>query len=139
MKLVANITNYVFDGKFKSLSRFSLVGISNTLIDFIVFTIFQGLIGVSYTLSQVLGYSFGVVNSFVFNKKWTFQGGKSNKKVYHELFQFIIVNIMSLAITLIFMKFLVKDFNFNVYVAKIVVTFIAQITNFIAYKLWVFN
>ncbi|AKA70759.1 GtrA family protein [Clostridium scatologenes] len=139
MKLVANITNYVFDGKFKCLSRFSLVGISNTIIDFIIFTIFQGLIGVNYTISQVLGYSFGVVNSFIFNKKWTFQGGKSNKKIYNELFQFIIVNIISLAITVIFMKLLVKDFRLNVYLAKILVTFIAQITNFIAYKLWIFN
>ncbi|NMM62916.1 GtrA family protein [Clostridium sp. P21] len=139
MKLVASITNHIFDGKFKSLSRFSLVGISNTLIDFIVFTIFQSLVGVSYTLSQVLGYSFGVINSFIFNKKWTFQGGKSNKKVYHELFQFIIVNVLSLSITLICMKLLVKDFNLNVYLAKIIVTFIAQVTNFIAYKLWVFN
>jgi putative flippase GtrA len=139
MKLAINIMNYTFNGKLKALSRFSIIGILNTLIDFAVFTIFQSLFGINYLVSQIAGFSFGVVNSFIFNKNWTFQNKNANKKTVHEFLQFITINLISLIITIIFMRFLINKFEINVYVAKIIVTVIAQITNFLAYKLWVFN
>ncbi|WP_160686528.1 GtrA family protein [Clostridium sp. C2-6-12] len=126
-------------GKLKLLSRFSIIGVLNTLIDLATFTIFHSLFGVNYTISQVAGYSLGVVNSFVFNKNWTFEHRDTNKKTVHEFLQFIIINLISLTITIIFMECLINDFEVNVYIAKIIVTLIAQITNFIGYKLWVFN
>ena len=130
MQLEANI---------KHLSRFSLVGVLNTLIDFLVFTIFQQVLGAGYIISQVVGYSCGVINSFIFNKRWTFGEINSSKKQLYEVIQFIVVNLISLSITLIAMKFMAKSFNINLYVSKIIVTLLAQITNFILYKFWVFR
>ena len=139
MKMLTKVMNYTFNGKLKALSRFSIIGILNTLVDFVVFTIFQSLFGINYLVSQIAGYSFGVVNSFIFNKNWTFENRSANKKTAREFLQFIIINLISLTITIIFMGFLISKFKFNVYVAKIIVTFIAQMTNFLSYKLWVFN
>lgn len=139
MKLVIRITNYVLNGKFKNLSRFSIIGVLNTLMDFAVFTIFHSLFEVNYAVSQIAGYSLGVTNSFIFNKNWTFGDRKANKKTTRELLQFIVINLISLAVTITFMKLLIKNLGLNVYAAKIIVTFIAQITNFLGYKLWVFN
>lgn len=139
MKLVIRVTNYVLNGKFKNLSRFSIIGVLNTLMDFAIFTIFHSLFEVNYAVSQILGYSFGVINSFVFNKNWTFGDRNANKKTIREFLQFIVINLISLAITIIFMKLLIKNLELNVYIAKIIVTFIAQVTNFLGYKLWVFN
>lgn len=139
MKATVKLINYVFYGKLKQLSRFSTIGVANTLIDFFVFTIAHSLIGINYTVSQALGYSFGVVNSFIFNKKWTFQDRDTNKNTTHELLQFVVVNLISMIITMVAINFLVKSLNLNVYISKIIVTIIAQITNFLAYKLWVFN
>lgn len=95
MRTLDNILNYILYGKLKHLTRFSLVGVANTLIDFLIFTLFNGFIGLNYIASQILGYSFGVANSFVLNKKWTFSKSNSNKKTRNELFQFIIVNLFS--------------------------------------------
>ena len=139
MKLVANVTNYFFNGKLKHLSRFSMVGVANTLVDFAMFTMVHSIFAVNYTGSQALGYSFGVVNSFIFNRKWTFEDRRASKKTFNELLQFISVNLLSLIITMVAINLLVKSLNLNVYVSKIIVTIIAQITNFLAYKLWVFN
>ncbi|MBC2579452.1 GtrA family protein [Clostridium sp. DJ247] len=139
MKLVANVTRYLFYGELKHFSRFSMVGVANTLIDFVTFSMFHSLFGINYMVSQGLGYSFGVVNSFIFNRKWTFNQRHSNKKLTQELLQFIVVNLISLIITIIAMNILVKHFYFNVYMSKVIVTVIAQITNFLFYKLWVFN
>ncbi len=68
MKLVVNITSYFFHGKFKQLSRFSVIGVANTLIDFMIFTMLHSLFGVNYIVGQAIGYSCGVANSFMFNK-----------------------------------------------------------------------
>lgn len=134
-----NFINYILNGKLKYVSRFSLVGVSNTLIDFLIFTLFHGLIGLNFIVSQILGYSCGISNSFILNKKWTFSKTNSNKKTGHELFQFIVVNLISLIITLITMNFLVNSLGLNIYISKIIVTFVVQITNFLSYKMWVFH
>ena len=139
MKVLIRLINYIWRGKLKMLSRFSIVGVLNTLIDFVAFTIFNSWFGISYTISQIAGYSLGVVNSFIFNKNWTFEDKNTNKKIVHEFLKFIIINLISLIITIIFMRILIKRFNVNVYIAKIIVTFVAQITNFVGYKLWVFK
>lgn len=124
---------------FKHLSRFSMVGVLNTLVDFLVFTVLQEVLGAGYILSQVAGYGCGVVNSFILNKKWTFGEISSGKKQLYEFIQFAVVNLTSLSITLVAMNFMVKDINLNLYLSKVIVTILAQITNFTLYKFWVFK
>jgi putative flippase GtrA len=139
MELIKKTVNNIFSGKLKHLSRFSVVGVANTAVDFLAFTLCQQIIGIGYTLSQVIGYSCGVLNSFIFNKRWTFKDNNSNKNVLYEMVQFIAVNAVSLLITIYAMKFLIKGMNLNLYAAKILVTLLAQVTNFFGYKLWVFG
>ncbi|HBC97323.1 MAG TPA: GtrA family protein [Clostridium sp.] len=139
MSQLIKTVDFIFNGKLKLLSRFSATGVLNTIIDFLVFTLCQSIIGLYYTVSQVVGYSCGVANSFIFNKKWTFQYDNPDKNIVHEILQFVVVNIVSLIITVIFMKFLVDRFALNVYISKVIVTFAAQMINFLSYKIWVFN
>ncbi len=101
MKLMTKVNQYIFHGKFKHISRFSIVGVANTTIDFLMFTVFNELVGVGYITSQIIGYSFGIINSFIFNKKWTFKEHKVSKKILYELMQFIIINLISLIITVL--------------------------------------
>lgn len=135
---MVKLINNIFKGKFKQLSRFATVGVANTIIDFLIFTICTRILHMNYIVSQALGYSFGIVNSFMFNKKWTFHSSNNRKKIFHEIVQFAIINLSTLIITLIVINILVKIFIMNVYEAKIIVTLIAQVTNFLAYKLWIF-
>ncbi|MGE5628773.1 MAG: GtrA family protein [Solirubrobacterales bacterium] len=131
--------DYIFYGKLKHLSRFTLVGAANTLLDFIVFTIVSGVFGVGYLVSQVTGYGFGIMNSFILNRNWTFRKKNRSKKQISEFIQFLFVNLITLGITLTAMRFMVQSMELNIYVSKIMVTFIAQISNFILYKFWIFN
>lgn len=139
MRMASRAADYIEFGRFKRIIRFSLVGVSNTFIDFLMFTIFHGVFKAGYIISQVIGYSSGIVNSFILNKKWTFEDRSCSKYAVFKLIRFITVNLISLGITLSAMNFLIKTQNFNVYASKVIVTFIAQITNFLIYKLWVFN
>jgi len=139
MKQLTKAVNYVMFGKLKHISRFSMVGVMNTAVDFLMFTLSHSLLGLGYSFSQIIGYSFGVINSFILNKKWTFDDRKANKKTFHEFMKFSVVNLVSLSITIIAMTVLVKNLNIGVYSSKILVTVLAQITNYLGYKLWVFN
>ena len=134
--IIALINKYII--KYKRLFKFGIVGVVNTVVDFVSFTILN-TIGVNYILCQVVGYSLGTLNSYIFNKNWTFDIVDNNKKIHEEVIQFIIVNIFSLLITELGLILLVSSFKFNVYVAKVCVIILAQIVNYFSYKLWVFK
>lgn len=139
MKSLEKVVDFFFFDKLRYLSRFSVVGVLNTVVDFAAFTLLNGLFGVNYLISQFFGYGFGTLNSFILNKKWTFNDNKSKKILVNELGEFLVINTISLLLTLLFMNVFINDLNINVYVSKIAVTLIAQIVNFLGYKLWVFN
>ena len=53
--------------------RFVLVGLSNTLVDIIVFTVLVAGFAVSPVPANIVGYIIGTINSFVLNRNWTFR------------------------------------------------------------------
>ena len=52
--------------------KFAIVGVLNTLVDFVVFNLLAGLFGFSVFGASVLAYSCGIATSYVFNRNWTF-------------------------------------------------------------------
>lgn len=114
--------------------KFNLVGIVNTLVDFSVFTVLT-FFGMYYMAAQVISYSCGVVNSFVMNKYWTF-GDKSTPHGY-EIFKFIAVNGVSLAVSLSILYPLKPVLG--LISAKVIATLFSMMINFVGSKLWVFK
>lgn len=57
----------------KQAIKYGIVGISNTVITALVIWIMMKLFGCSDVVSNIVGYVAGVLNSFVWNKQWTFQ------------------------------------------------------------------
>lgn len=53
--------------------KYGIVGIGNTLITALVIWVLLKGVGLSDVTSNVLGYVAGLVNSFIWNKQWTFQ------------------------------------------------------------------
>jgi putative flippase GtrA len=54
--------------------KFGIVGVSNTLITFIVYTILLKGFGVYYLAASALGFIAGATNGFLWNHRWTFRG-----------------------------------------------------------------
>jgi putative flippase GtrA len=52
--------------------RFAVVGVLNTCIDFLVFMALLEGFEWHYSASQVIGYTSGLINSFIWNRYWTF-------------------------------------------------------------------
>ncbi|WP_205597785.1 GtrA family protein [Anoxybacillus sp. MB8] len=118
------------------LVRFAVVGIGNTLVDFVVF-FFLASIGVPYVFSQVCSYSAGMMNSYVWNRTWTFQVRK--KASVQEFLQFIFINLVSLSTTIVLLYLLHKLAGMQLFSSKAVATVAGMAVNFVGSRFWVFE
>ncbi len=77
--------------------KFAVVGVSNTVVDFLVFQLLNLTLGWSY-IAQVIGYSAGILNSYFWNSRWTFR--QEHDRSAREKTGFLIVNLVSLGVSL---------------------------------------
>lgn len=77
--------------------KFAVVGVLNTVVDFLVFQLLNLTLGWMY-VAQVIGYSAGVLNSYFWNSRWTFR--KEHKRSAREAASFLVVNLVSLGVSL---------------------------------------
>lgn len=54
--------------------KFGIVGVSNTLIFFFVYTLLLKVFGVWYVAASGIGFAVGAINGFLWNRRWTFRG-----------------------------------------------------------------
>lgn len=122
---------------FTQLIRFGLVGILNTLVDFLVYQLLM-LLGLHYALAQCISYGCGLLNSYYFNSRWTFREARKYTKA--QFLRFLLVNLASLALSVFLLRlcYEVLGIQSNL-IAKGVVTVFVMLINFIANKLFVFK
>jgi len=119
--------------------RFACVGILNTAIDFGVFMLLYKIVSVHYAFCQISGCLVGILNSFAWNKYWTFEKTQNHQNVVSQFGIFFIVNGFSLVLSLVGLAILIDVLALPVTIAKIVILFFSQFINFIGYKLLVFK
>jgi putative flippase GtrA len=54
--------------------KFGIVGVSNTLLAFAIYTVLLKVFGVWYLAASAIGFVIGAVNGFLLNRRWTFRG-----------------------------------------------------------------
>jgi len=119
------------------LSKFIIVGISNTIISYLVFIVaFNSLLISNAFASQAISYSAGIVWSFYWNEKWTFSSEIKRST--------LLVRFFSLQITLLFlssfvMGFAAKNLNWNITLMWFLVMGFITVTNFVFSKILVFK
>ena len=64
----------------KQAIKYGVVGVSNTLITMAVIYIMMKLLGCREGLSNITGYVAGLLNSFIWNKQWTFKDSTAGWK-----------------------------------------------------------
>lgn len=134
--------------------KFALVGVLNTVVDFLVFQLLNLTLGWTY-LAQVIGYSAGVLNSYFCNSRWTFR--KEHQRSAREAAAFVVVNLVSLGVSLGVLWLCRNPFGITDAwvagwipawlggfvkgdtIAKLIATPCAILVNFIGNKLFVFR
>jgi putative flippase GtrA len=115
--------------------KFALVGLLNTGVDVAIFFLLTWT-GIPYVAAQVVSYSCGAADSYLINKVWTFRAcGLS----YSEVVRFVVVNLVSLGISLFFLALLHDSIGLGLAATKGIATVCTLLANFLGNKLWVFS
>ena len=119
--------------------KFIIVGLINTAVDFSVYIVLTRLFvfwSQHLVWATVIAFLCAAVNSYLLNKRWTFQNKRED---HHILFtKFLVVTGSSFFIySALFATFVHLGF-YDLYVKVVLVGFVA-VWNFVFSKLWVYT
>jgi putative flippase GtrA len=125
------------NGLFRKLIKFSGIGVINTAIDFLIYSLLYSVFHVDASFAHVSGYTIGTINSYFMNKYITYKGGTKDRRP--EITRFIFTNALSLAISTLTIWLLTDIYYMNGYIAKLCAIIVTQGVNFTLYSFWVFR
>lgn len=80
--------------------RFLIVGLSNTAVDLVIFNLLRLIPGMPDVAAKAVSYFCGIVNSFFWNKYWTFNA-RGTSKGKREFLVFLAVNLPPLVVNVV--------------------------------------
>ncbi|MEM5789439.1 MAG: GtrA family protein [Syntrophobacteraceae bacterium] len=117
--------------------KFCAVGFLNTAIQYGTFLVlFRGL-DIHYLVASGIGYWLGFLNSFAWNKLWTFAARGGRTRV--EFARFAAVNLASFAINIGLLDLFVRHWSASPEPAQALALAFAVCVNFLGNKLWTFR
>ena len=108
--------------------KFGLVGVLNTLINWIIFAVLN-FVGVYYIIATI--------NSYIWNSRWVFKYKGEDKK--ETTTKFILLNLVGIALNTMILYLLVDLIGLNKLIALVITTVIVMVINYIVNKIWVFK
>jgi putative flippase GtrA len=119
-------------------TKFVLVGCLNTGIAFVTFFLLTHFTGINDKVSNVISYIVGLINSFIWNRNWTFKR-KNKELLKYELLFFIIFFLISFTLQISVYTVLKDTFNIYIYVSYFIGMIFYTGSNFVFNKLLTFN
>jgi putative flippase GtrA len=121
---------------FVQFLKFGIVGVSNTALTFIVYTILLKVFGVWYLAASAVGFMVGATNGFLLNRRWTFRDhvGDALTPV-----RWTIVQGCGLAINVGLLFLFVSEVGLDKLLAQACATGFVTISTFIANRAWTFR
>jgi putative flippase GtrA len=116
--------------------KFGIVGISNTLIFFLVYTLLLKVFGVWYVAASGIGFAVGAVNGFLWNRAWTFKGHVGDALTPVRWF---VVQTSGLLANLGLVYLFVDGVGLDELVGQAVTIAIVTVLTFLANRAWTFG
>lgn len=135
--IISKVKVYIKSKTFlNQLFRYSIVGVLNTILGLSAIYLLYNFFHFDYIVSNIGGYFVGLVNGFIWNKKWTFESSKHFSK---EIVPFLIVFGISYAVNLVIIILMVETFKIDPNIAQILGIAAYSSTNFLVNKYWTFS
>jgi putative flippase GtrA len=116
--------------------KFGIVGVSNTLLAFAVYTVLLKVFGVWYIAASGIGFAVGAVNGFLLNRRWTFKDhvGDALTPV-----RWAVVQGCGLLLNLGLVYTFVSDAGLDKLIGQAFATAIVVVLTFFANRAWTFR
>jgi putative flippase GtrA len=121
---------------FVQFVKFGIVGVSNTALTFIVYTVLLKVFGVWYLAASAVGFIAGATNGFLLNRRWTFREhvGDSLTAV-----RWSIVQGCGLAINEGLLFLFVSEAHLDKLLGQACATAVVTVSTFFANRAWTFR
>lgn len=116
--------------------KFGIVGVSNTLIAFAVYTLLLKVFGVWYVAASGIGFAIGAVNGFLWNRAWTFRGHVGDALTPVRWF---VVQSCGLLLDLGLVYLFVDGAGLGKLIGQAVTTVIVTLITFFVNRAWTFG
>lgn len=116
--------------------KFGLVGVVNTALHYVVFLLLFRAMGVPMLLASGLGYTVGLLNSYVMNRAWTFRVVGPRRTA--EFVRFVVVNLVAMGANLVALHLLTVA-GLIPEVAQVLAIGGSLVVNFVGNRIWVFG
>jgi putative flippase GtrA len=116
--------------------KFGIVGVSNTVLTLVVYTLLLKALGVWYLAASAIGFVVGAVNGFLLNRRWTFREhvGDALTPV-----RWGIVQGFGLGIDELLLYVLVHDAHLDKLIGQVCATAVVTVTTFFVNRAWTFR
>jgi putative flippase GtrA len=116
--------------------KFGIVGVSNTLLFFAVYTLLLKGFGVWYLAASGIGFTAGAVNGFLLNRRWTFAGhvGDALTPV-----RWTVVQGCGLLLNLALVAACVEVIGLDKLIGQAIAIAIVVVVTFLANRAWTFR
>ena len=111
--------------------KYGVIGMSNTLITMVVIWIMMKTFGLPEGLSNITGYVAGLVNSYVWNRQWTFRGSETTfwRGVMRFAIAFGVCYALQYGLVLALNRHLPIDHYYNHLIGMVFYTFLNFLMN----------
>ena len=108
--------------------KFSVVGITAFLIDYVLLWVFTEFVGFDYTVSNILSYTIGTIYNYVLSVRWVFSvRSKHSQRVIFIVF--VVLSLIGLGLNQLLLVVLVELGGWGYMLAKLVASIIVSIYN----------
>jgi putative flippase GtrA len=116
--------------------KFGIVGVSNTLLTFAIYTLLLKVFGVWYLAASAIGFALGATNGFLLNRRWTFREhiGDALTPV-----RWAVVQTCGLGVNEGLLYVFVHDAAIDKLLAQAFATTVVTVTTFFANRAWTFR
>lgn len=115
MKIIKKIRLFIEKLLSKQGFRFLMVGGINTAVGYGAYALLI-FCGLQYLIANTLSTIIGVINSYLWNRFFTF---KSKDKAFGEMARFTLVYLVSYCASMLFLYLIVDKFGVNTYIAGV--------------------
>ena len=121
---------------FKEFLRYISVGVVNTISSYLIIITFQYLLYFSPQVSNLIGYTIGLIVSYILNKRFVFKSRKASYFIFGV--KFLWAFIVSYAVNFLSLNLLLK-FDIKEYIVQAICMAIYSIIFYIICKFYVFK
>ena len=125
--------------KYKEVVNYLIFGVLTTVVNFIVFFIFQKL-GIDVLINNVLSWIVAVTFAYITNKKFVFESKTSGtKELMKEAISFYGCRVFFFFFEEAMLFILVKKLGINEYIIKVIAQVVIIIMNYVLSKVITFR